>query len=403
MNKLLILDCRKELVKACIKFNITADIILSRRKYKSDKFPVSNLINYILVSSTHNFEEVITKIAENFSEPYVNALNENENGTVLIFALKSIFCNSYVDATNIMFRKSKFLQKKALGVNTANIYRIGDEIKNIDNYNFIIKPEFGAGTVDTYNVSSQEEFEMLQSCEESLVYETAIDVKTEFYIDGWIDQNGKVQNSIISKYNRPVLNTVNDYNSIAGYVCKFENNSEKEKIISIVDAVINSHGQHSSTFHAEIFLDANGFYYFSEIGYRYGGAFIPQAYELETGVSMFDISVLLATGNELKIKELFLAQQGVQHKHIGWSAIRTSKSGVIKHLPSEKDFLNSIVGLQKVSIEVCIGGNVPEPSKNSYNRCGLILCSHNDHQQLLLSLKKSQQWFENQIEVATQL
>lgn len=396
-KKVLVLDYRKEMAQACVALGVEATFVLSRRKMSSSEVIEHDSLDYLTVATTHNFEQVVTTIAEARAYPYDAVFAENEDGIIKTEALRALFAREKGNIASLPFLRSKYLQKTHQTHNlTTQVTRLaaGETVANFTG-DKIVKPEFGAGSEATFRAGSPAQITETLSQNRSLVDMVIEDLVAgqELYADGWIDRAGMLRDLVVSAYCAPVLECISSTKNLTGM--RITDQAIVDRVAEAIQNACKDFEITSRVFHAELFReygDADNLL-FSEIGFRYGGAYIPEAYELATGKSVYQLVVLLALGRDdlaASLTTIAPAKDGV----IGWTFLACEQEKMPESLPTKADLIAADPHVLDAKVEIKLGETTHKAGKNSVNRAGTALISAPDEAAFQLAASKCQERFD---------
>lgn len=159
----------------------------------------------------------------------------------------------------------------------------------------VLKPAFGAGSVDTFVVEDADamrdlagsaQAEGLRRARCPVVVEAFVDMKDEYHCDGVV-QGGRTQFLSVARYFDPLLRNLD---KVSGSITVPEGSPGHEEATRLHDAVVAALGLESGVTHLELFGTSRGFTV-GEITCRPGGGGIAAHVGLQYGVDLWDAFV----------------------------------------------------------------------------------------------------------------
>jgi biotin carboxylase len=180
-----------------------------------------NLREYYRVNDLHNYDELLRAVAYfTFKYGKINRLESfNEYWLETDARLRTDFNITGVKLDEIELYKNKSQMKKIFnkaGVNVAkgkiiNDYSSASEFIEEVGFPVVAKPDKGVGASATYKINDENELKSFFETKPNIDYLFEEFINGEIYsFDGLTDQNGKIVFYTSHKYQRGIMETVND-------------------------------------------------------------------------------------------------------------------------------------------------------------------------------------------------
>lgn len=164
----------------------------------------------------------------------------------------------------------------------------------------VVKPVFGAGSIDVHRFSSPAEWDFFTASAESatlsglrcpLIVEQHIEMEAEFHCDG-IVQSGEILFASVSRYFEPLLPVIGE---LQGSFVVPEQNPDHRRVLELHREVVARFGLSSGVTHMEVFK-ADGRLLLGEVTCRVAGGGIAEMIRLQFGVDLWQEFVELSVG-----------------------------------------------------------------------------------------------------------
>lgn len=239
-----------------------------------------------------------------------------------------------------------------------------DEVARRLGFPLIVKPVNGVASISTARVDSAEQLHKevanwqfgMGIISRQLVAEQFID-GDEYHIDAVWDKGQPVFFSV-SKYHDPRLVsedsgrlngscTLPEQLHAAFYARCREMHDRVNRALGITDGVT-----HLEFFH----VLADDTFYFSEVGTRMPGGYIPENLEQRYGVSLFDVWLDQMSGRPWQPPE----ESDCPYPYVGWINLRPERSGIIRSFPPKEELLRDphvlkVEALRDIGSRVTLG------------------------------------------------
>jgi biotin carboxylase len=215
----------------------------------------------------------------------------------------------------------------------GSVERVGAEL----GFPVIVKPVAGLGSIDTRSVASSAELtELLQGVAADGVVQFLMAEEPvrgdEYHVDAvWAD--GRVQMLAVSIYTKPRMLITHPGRENGSLILPRAGHAELYARVEALQAEVNAALEiHNGITHLEVFEDAEGRLWFSEIATRYAGGAIPESFR-PYGMDLREMwieSALNGGSAPLPLHE-------ADYPYIGWTNLAPDEAGVIRREPSDEE------------------------------------------------------------------
>ncbi|MFJ8582770.1 acetyl-CoA carboxylase biotin carboxylase subunit family protein [Micromonospora sp. NPDC093277] len=249
--------------------------------------------------------------------------------------------------TSVLVRDKRAMKAKVSGrgVRCARFVSltttdVAGSVKRVDaelGFPVIVKPVAGLGSVDTRSVASSAELtELLQGVATNGVVQFLMAEEPvrgeEYHVDA-VWAGGRVQMLAISRYLKPRMLVTHPGRENGSIILPRAGHAELYARVEAMQAEVNAALEiHSGITHLELFEDAEGQLWFSEIATRYAGGAIPESFR-PYGMDLREMwieSALNGGSAPLRLHE-------PEYPYIGWINLAPGEAGVIRQEPSDEE------------------------------------------------------------------